>query len=217
MCAATGAGTASSTSEKHPAASSARESDSSASAFSAERPCALYPPSIVADWGVSPRCPITGMPAATMLWTRESIAPAPSSLTASAPASLTKRMALRIASSSETWNDPKGMSAMTSGRLAPRVTARVRISISSIVAGTVDSWPSTVIAAESPTRTRSAPAWSASRPPGASYAVTITIGCRRAFISASSVSGSFPGAGVAGAGFWGRMLTSCLLPEGRCR
>ncbi len=35
----------------------------------------------------------------------------------------------------------------------------------------------------------------------------MTIGCRRAFISASSVSGSFPGAGVAGTGFWGRMLT----------
>ena len=60
------------------------------------------------------------------------------------------------------------MSAITSGRLAPRVTARVRMSISSIVAGTVESWPSTVIAAESPTSTRSAPAWSASLPPGAS-------------------------------------------------
>ena len=38
------------------------------------------------------------------------------------------------------------MSATTSGRFAPRVTARVRKSISSIVTGTVDSWPSTTIA-----------------------------------------------------------------------
>jgi hypothetical protein len=89
-------------------------------------------------------------------------------LIASAPASLTKRIAFRVASSSDTWNVPKGMSATTSGRFAPRVTARVRISISSIVAGTVESWPSIVIAAESPTRMRSAPARSASRPPGAS-------------------------------------------------
>ena len=103
-----------------------------------------------------------------MLFTRASIGPAPSSLTASAPASFTKRIAFRVASSSDTWNEPKGMSAMTSGRFAPRVTARVSTSISSIVAGTVDSCPSTVIAAESPTRIRSVPAWSASRPPGAS-------------------------------------------------
>ena len=60
------------------------------------------------------------------------------------------------------------MSATTSGRLAPRVTARVSTSISSIVAGTVESWPSIVIAAESPTRIMSAPAASASRPDGAS-------------------------------------------------
>ena len=100
-------------------------------------------------------CPITGMPAPTIARTRESIAPAPSSFTASAPASLTKRIALRTASSSETWNEPNGMSAITSGRRAPRVTARVSTSISSIVAGTVESWPSMVIAAESPTSTRS--------------------------------------------------------------
>ena len=134
--------------------------------------------------------PITGMPASTIARAR-SIGPAPSSFTASAPASFTKRIAFRTASSSETWNVPNGMSAITSGRRAPRVTARVSMSISSIVAGTVESCPSMVIAAESPTRTRSAPASSASRPPGASYAVTMTIGCRRTFISASSVIGSF--------------------------
>ena len=62
-------------------------------AFSAVRPCALKPPSIVADCGVRPRWPITGMPASTIALTRASIAPAPSSFTASAPASFTKRMA----------------------------------------------------------------------------------------------------------------------------
>ena len=95
------------------------------------------------------------------------------------------------------------MSATTSGRRAPRVTARVSTSISSIVAGTVESWPSTVIAAESPTRIRSTPAASASRPDGASYAVTITIGCRRAFISSELGQGELPGRGRAGCGLAG--------------
>ena len=86
-------------------------------------------------------CPITGTPAPTIAWTRESIVPAPSILTASAPASLTKRIAFVTASSSDTWKEPNGMSATISGRRAPRVTARVSTSISSIVAGTVESWP----------------------------------------------------------------------------
>jgi hypothetical protein len=61
------------------------------------------------------------------------------------------------------------MSPITSGRRAPRDTARVMNSISSIVTGTVvDSWPSTTIAAVSPTRRRSMPAASASRPLAAS-------------------------------------------------
>ncbi len=59
-----------------------------------------------------------------------------------------------------------GMSATTNGRRAPRVVARVRTIMSSIVAGTVESSPSTVIAAESPTRIRSTPAWSAITPDG---------------------------------------------------
>ena len=58
------------------------------------------------------------------------------------------------------------MSATTSGRSAPRAAARVSMSISSIVAGTVESLPRTVIAAESPTRTTSIPAASAMRPLG---------------------------------------------------
>ncbi len=105
------------------------------------------------------------------------------------------------------------MSATTSGRRAPRVTARASTIISSIVAGTVEEWPRTVIAAESPTRTMSMPASSARRPLGASYAVTMTILCRRCFISTSSVRGSLPGAGVAGAGLRGLVLMSLLLVE----
>ena len=90
------------------------------------------------------------------------------------------------------------MSATTSGRRAPRVTARVRTSISSIVAGTVESWPRTVIAAESPTRISRRRRRRREPAGGASYAVTIAIGCRRAFSSASSGSASLPGAGVPG-------------------
>ena len=75
---------------------------------------------MVADCGVRPMWPITGMPASTIARTRESIAPAPSSFTASAPASFTKRMAFSTASSSETWKEPNGMSAITSGRCSRR-------------------------------------------------------------------------------------------------
>ena len=61
--------------------------------MAAVRPCALKPPSMVALCGVRPMWPITGMPASVSAWTRESIVPAPSSFTASAPASFTKRIA----------------------------------------------------------------------------------------------------------------------------
>ena len=64
-------------------------------------------------------CPITGTPAPTMACTRESIVPAPSILTASAPASLTKRIAFVTASSSDTWKEPNGMSATMSGPACP--------------------------------------------------------------------------------------------------
>src|SRR3954451_5244972 len=59
------------------------------------------------------------------------------------------------------------MSAMTSGRFAPRVTHCVMKRISSSVTGTVDSRPCTNMPDESPTRIRSTPAASAGRPPGA--------------------------------------------------
>ena len=111
-------------------------------------------------------CAITGIPASTIARTRDT---APSSLTTSAPPSLTKRIALRTASSSETWYEPNGMSPTTIGRRDWRDTVRVRNSISSTVTGTVvPSWPSITIAAVSPTRTTSMPASSANRAPGAS-------------------------------------------------
>jgi len=104
------------------------------------------------------------------------------------------------------------MSAITSGRRAPRFAARVRINISSIVAGTVESWPCTTIAAESPTRIRSTPAASAMRADGASYAVIITMRSPRRFISINSGRASLPGAGVPGAGLRGRVVIQGLLP-----
>ena len=54
------------------------------------------------------------------------------------------------------------------GRRAERETARVRKIISSSVTGTVDSWPSSTIAAVSPTSTSSTPASSASSADGES-------------------------------------------------
>ena len=65
----------------------------------AVRPCERWPPSAVAVWGVSPTWPITGMPAPTIARARSTEVPPRSSLTASQPASLTKRCAWRIASS----------------------------------------------------------------------------------------------------------------------
>ena len=59
-----------------------------------------------------------------------------------------------------------GRSAITKARRHARDTAAVSMSISSIVAGTVELWPSTVMAPESPTSTRSTPARSAMRPDG---------------------------------------------------
>ena len=60
------------------------------------------------------------------------------------------------------------MSAITSGRFAPRVTHCVMNMISSSETATVDSRPWTTIPDESPTRIKSIPAASARRPPGAS-------------------------------------------------
>lgn len=122
---------------KAPAASSACASSTSWRAAAAVFPCVLNPPSLVEVCGVSPMCPTTGIPASLIARTRESIGPAPSSLTTSARASLMKRIALRTASSSFTWYEPNGMSPTITGRRTERATVRVSRSISSIVTGTV--------------------------------------------------------------------------------
>ena len=62
-------------------------------------PWALKPPSAVAVCGVRPTWPITGIPARTIARARSTEAPPRSSLTASQPASLTKRWAFSIACS----------------------------------------------------------------------------------------------------------------------
>ena len=50
------------------------------------------------------------------------------------------------------------MSPTSSGVRRPRRTAAAIVTISSIPTGVVESWPSTTIAAVSPTRTTSTPA-----------------------------------------------------------
>jgi hypothetical protein len=54
----------------------------------------------VAVCGVSPTWPITGTPARTIARARSALAPPPSSLIASQPASFTKRCAVSIACAS---------------------------------------------------------------------------------------------------------------------
>ena len=105
---------------------------------------------------------------------------------------MTSRIAFATACSFEASYEPNGMSATTIGRFAPRVTHCVMNTISSSVTGTVDSRPWTTMPDESPTRIRSTPAASASRPLGASYAVTMTIFSPRRFSSISSGSGTLP-------------------------
>src|SRR5947199_1071703 len=72
------------------------------------------------------------------------------------------------------------------------------MSSSSVVTATVEGYPSTVIAPESPTSTRSTPAASAARALGKSYAVTMTIGAPRRFMSTRRGSVTGRRSGVAG-------------------
>lgn len=88
------AGIDSSTTAKAPAASRASASSSSRSPAS-PRPCTRrIPPSTLTLCGVRPRCPMTGMPAATSISTWGTTVRPPSSLTAWAPPSLRCRTAL---------------------------------------------------------------------------------------------------------------------------
>ena len=80
---------------------------------------------------------MTGMPAPTIARARSTVVPPRSSLTASQPASLTKRWALRIACSLDASYEPNGMSPTSSGVSRPRRVAAASISSSSSVTGTV--------------------------------------------------------------------------------
>ena len=64
--------------------------------------------------------------------------PPRSIFTASQPASLMNRCALRMASSFEASYEPNGMSPTISGVFRPRRTAWASMSSSSVVTGTVD-------------------------------------------------------------------------------
>ena len=99
----TALGIASKTIAKQPASCSARASAAIRAAARALRPWAFQPPSAVEVWGVRPTWPITGMPAPTIARARlAGASPPPSSLTTSQPPSLTIRIAVAIACSSET-------------------------------------------------------------------------------------------------------------------
>ena len=78
------------------------------------------------------------MPAPTMARARSTEVPPRSSFTASQPASLTKRCAVRIACSFDTSYEPNGRSPTSSGVERPRRTAAASMSSSSSVTGTVE-------------------------------------------------------------------------------
>ena len=155
------AGTASKTIAKQPAACSASASSAICAAWSAVLPWALKPPSAVAVCGVRPTWPITGIPARTIARARSTEAPPRSSLTASQPASLTKRCALSIACSFELLVGAERQVADEQRRPQPAPHGRGQHQHLVHADRRGDAWPSTVIAAVSPTRTRSTPAASA--------------------------------------------------------
>lgn len=110
------------------------------------------------DCGVRPMWAITGMPDSTRsrIWSYDRSPP--SSLTAPTPASLISRVAERRAWTGPSWYEPKGRSATIRAREVPRTTAADSMVISSMVTGTVDSYPSATLPAESPTSRTGIPA-----------------------------------------------------------
>jgi hypothetical protein len=105
---------------------------------------------------------ITGMSTRVMASIVSAIVTPPSSLTAAAPPSFTSRTLLSIAWGTLTWYEPKGRSPTRSARVAPRLASRVWYTASSRVTGSVFATPWTTMPIESPTRTTSTPASSAS-------------------------------------------------------
>jgi len=105
------------------------------------------------------------MPAFTIASTIGSTRRPPSSFTAVMPPSFSSRTAFAVALTGSRY-EPKGRSPTSSGRLAPRDTALQWCNMSAIVTLTVDSYPSTHMPTESPTRMQSTPALSACRAAG---------------------------------------------------
>ena len=132
-------------------------------------------PNCNAVCGVMPNCAKTGMPAREMARTASGKSAAPSSLTMSTPASLTKRMAASSAACVPCCNGPKGKSTLSSARLTPRRTALVTISISSMLTCNGLAWPSKCTPTVSPTETMSTPARSTTCAICQSHATTPTI------------------------------------------
>jgi len=99
---ASSSGRLSSTRQKAPASVTARASSRMRSLANRLLPCILKPPMACTDWGVSPTCPTTGMPAATTRAIVSAISSPPSSFTDSARPSCTSRAADSRACSGET-------------------------------------------------------------------------------------------------------------------
>ena len=140
-----------------PASWSARASSRSSWASCLRFPCSLYPPSLRYLWGVRPICPITGIPALTIAFTRSAYSVPPSSFTASAPA-LTKATADSTAFEVLGSYVPKGMSPTIIADGSARATAIVWRIISSRLTVWVDFIPRTTIPRLSPTSMMSTPA-----------------------------------------------------------
>ena len=98
--AANAAGIFSNTSPKHPASSSKCASRTSFSASASSLARTVYVPYLLMDWGISPRCPMMGIPALRIRFTVPMISSPPSSLRASAWLSFIIRIAEANPSSS---------------------------------------------------------------------------------------------------------------------
>ena len=100
-------------------------------------------------------CPQTGMPASTSVLIVGAISTPPSSFTACAPVSFITRTAAASACDGDSSYVPNGRSTTTNVRCVERTTAAANVIISSSVIGRVVVWPSTTLAAESPTSRKS--------------------------------------------------------------
>ena len=82
----------------------------------------LYVPNLYIDWGVNPKCPITGIPAVKILSTDSITSDPPSNFTACASDSFIILIADRRAFFESPWYDPNGKSMTTNDLLAALTT-----------------------------------------------------------------------------------------------